>query len=306
MISSAFQDGLKAWGVRHRVSSAYYPHSNSRAELAVKSGKRLLRDNMGPAGTLDTDKFMRAVMQFRNTPLQDCNRSPSQMVFGRCLRDYVPSMMCKFEPAKDYVTTQEFRERTLARSRYQDNIKWSQCSKKYKNIPDGTVVSLQNQTGRDPKKWDKTGIVVGTEDFDKVRIKVDGSNRLTTRNRQFVKPISTSSKIVRDTFKPTVDGPVSVRVKEENGYDSEMISHNANDQDMANFLDESVIELQNDEYVRLNNDAVISPTVDDKCTDVSLETTMKNVVGQRDPYPKRARKPNPKYDSETYDLSTDD
>ena len=46
--------------------------------------------------------------------------------------------------------------------------------------------------------------------------------------------------------------------------------------------------------------------VDDKCTDVSLEPTMKNVVGQRDPYPKRARKPNPKYDSETYDLSTDD
>ena len=53
--------------MKHRVSSAYYPHSNSRAELAEKSGKKLLRDNMGPTGTLDTDKFMRAVMQFRNT-----------------------------------------------------------------------------------------------------------------------------------------------------------------------------------------------------------------------------------------------
>ena len=54
MTSDVFQKSLKAWGVRHRLSSSYNPHSNCRAELAVKVGKKLLRDNtgMGVASTL--------------------------------------------------------------------------------------------------------------------------------------------------------------------------------------------------------------------------------------------------------------
>ena len=37
--SSKFEQFLKRYGVRHRQSSAYFPHSNCRAELAVKTGK---------------------------------------------------------------------------------------------------------------------------------------------------------------------------------------------------------------------------------------------------------------------------
>ena len=39
MISEVVQGCLQRWDVRHRLSSAYYPHSNSRAELAVKAAK---------------------------------------------------------------------------------------------------------------------------------------------------------------------------------------------------------------------------------------------------------------------------
>ena len=56
MMSDVFQKSLKAWGIRHRLSSAYNPHSNCRAELAVKTGKKMLRDNMGHGGSIDTDK----------------------------------------------------------------------------------------------------------------------------------------------------------------------------------------------------------------------------------------------------------
>ena len=50
----------------------------------MKVGKKLPRYNTGPGGSLDTISFMRAIMQFRNTPMQDCRRSPAQMVFERC------------------------------------------------------------------------------------------------------------------------------------------------------------------------------------------------------------------------------
>ena len=81
------QDFLRVWGVRHRVSSAYFPQSNGRAEVAVKTAKRLLMSNTGPTGSLDHDRFLRAMLQLRNTPDPDCNVSPAQILFGRPLRD---------------------------------------------------------------------------------------------------------------------------------------------------------------------------------------------------------------------------
>ena len=66
---------LETWDVKHRKSAAYNPQSNGRAEVAVKSAKRLLMSNIGPNGSLNSDKFIRALLQLRNTPDPDCNLS---------------------------------------------------------------------------------------------------------------------------------------------------------------------------------------------------------------------------------------
>ena len=60
------QKFLSNYGIHHRVSSIAFSHSNQLAELAVKSMKRLLRENVGMDGKLNTDCFQRAVMQYRN------------------------------------------------------------------------------------------------------------------------------------------------------------------------------------------------------------------------------------------------
>ena len=88
-MSAKFERFLQQYGVRHRQSSAYYAHSNSRAEVGVKSGKRLLRDNMDPDGKVNNDKFLRAMLQYRNTPQPDTRLSPAQVVYGRYLRDFI-------------------------------------------------------------------------------------------------------------------------------------------------------------------------------------------------------------------------
>ena len=75
-MSQQTQKFLTTWGVSHRVSSAYHPHSNLRAETAVKTVKRLISDNIDASGSLDNDKTAAALLLYRNTPDRDTNMSP--------------------------------------------------------------------------------------------------------------------------------------------------------------------------------------------------------------------------------------
>jgi hypothetical protein len=131
MMSEVVQNFLQRWGLKHRLSSAYNPHSNSRAELAVKSGKRILRDNMNNRGGLNTDKYARALMQYRNTPHQDTRLSPAQIVFNRQLRDFIPVLSYKYRPSQEWCLLQEDRERAMASRREADGSRLAQYTKEH-------------------------------------------------------------------------------------------------------------------------------------------------------------------------------
>ena len=66
---------------------------------------------------------------------------------------------------------------------------------------------IQNQTGPHPTKWDKTGLVIEVRQFDQYVMCVDGSSRVTLRNRKFlrkyepVNPRKTCPNIQNDVYK---------------------------------------------------------------------------------------------------------
>jgi hypothetical protein len=95
---------LRLWGVQHRISSAGFPQSNGRAEVAVKTAKRLLMSNTGPAGNLDQDRFLRAILQLLNTPDPGCHLSPAQIIFGRLfVIPYLSSINWRSSPTRMFV-----------------------------------------------------------------------------------------------------------------------------------------------------------------------------------------------------------
>ncbi|KAJ8349086.1 hypothetical protein SKAU_G00276750 [Synaphobranchus kaupii] len=52
------------------------------------------------------------------------------------------------------------------------------------------LVRVQNQTGPYPNKWDRTGSVVEVRQHDQYVVKIDGSGRITIRNRRFLRKFS--------------------------------------------------------------------------------------------------------------------
>lgn len=138
---------LQSWNVSHRTSSVGYPQSNGRAEAAVKITKRIFTTNVSPSGSLDTDEVSKFLLLYQNTHAPDMGVSPAEHLFGR----------------------------------YTQFIENKQTSPLWE-LHVGDPVSLQNQTGNQSLRWQKTGIVAEALPHQQYRVVVDGSRRTTLRN----------------------------------------------------------------------------------------------------------------------------
>ena len=193
--SSEYRQFNDKWGVRIRVSSAHYPQSNGRAEAAVKAVKRILTDNTDSTGNLDTDGAARAMMLHRNTPVQDVELSPSVMLFGHQLNDHLPSLHEKIRA--EWSEVRDVRETAMARRHMRSQQRHDTHTKCLPPLHVGDSVTLQNQSGNNPKRWNCTGTIVEDLGNRQYHVKIDGSGRVTKRNRRFLKFIDPVQRILR-------------------------------------------------------------------------------------------------------------
>lgn len=193
-VSSTTTNFLRDWGVHHRLSSVAYPHSNCRAEIGVKTVKRILTGNTGADGNLDVDQFQRAILQYRNTPDPATRQSPASCIFGRPVRDLIPILPGKYQPHSTWTENLDIRERALRNRHELASERWTEHTRSLPPLAKGIHVRIQNQLGHHPNKWDRTGIVIEALPFNQYRIRMDGSGRMSLRNRKFLRSYTPARK----------------------------------------------------------------------------------------------------------------
>ena len=205
------QDFLNTWGVRHRISSVANPHANCRAELAVKTVKRMLMDNITATGSLDVDKFQLALLMYRNSVDPETKASPALILFGRPIRDAIPILMGRYRPHETWTELMSHRELALARRHSRDHERWNEHTRRLPPLQVGDHVYLQNLVGNHPRRWERTGTVVEVRQYHQYVVRVDGTGRVTIRNRQHLRKFtpfhapSTPSLSVTPTVERSVD-----------------------------------------------------------------------------------------------------
>ena len=186
-MAQATRQFLHQWGIHHRLSSVAFPHSNCRAEVGVKTIKRLITGNIGKDGAINVDAFQEAILQYRNTPDPTTKMSPAMCVFGRPTKDLIPILPGKYHPHPTWRDSLISREEALRHRHMLHQDKWSEHTKAPSPLKVGDRVRIQNQTGRHPHKWDRTGVVIEVRQYHQYLVRIDGSGRQTLRNRKFLR-----------------------------------------------------------------------------------------------------------------------
>ena len=124
--------------------------------------------------------------------------SPAQMIFGRPIKDTMPVKPGEFNPSDVWINCRVARELALRHKVIKEGEKWNEHTKTLPSLNVGQHVFIQNQrgAGKQAKRWDRTGIVTEDVGNDKYTIRVDGSGRVLSRNRRYLR-----------SFKPALPHP---------------------------------------------------------------------------------------------------
>ena len=215
--SAETEDFLSRWGVHHRLSSAYFPQSNGRAEVAVRVMKRLLEENVDANGNLDNDRVARALLQQRNTPDKDCGLSPAQVLFGRPLNDTLPRLDKSVMIFENNKVCSQWHEAWSAKEeairarliRTCENLEPNSHELTQLEMGDSVMIQNQKKSSGRPNKWDRQGVVVASKKNDQYLVKVGGTGRLTLRNRRFLRKFEQPASMAQtsDEYKLTPQKP---------------------------------------------------------------------------------------------------
>lgn len=202
--SHEFDKFAESYDFEHITSSPAYPQSNGKVENAVKTSKRIMEKSIRDA----KDPFL-ALLDWRNTPREGVNYSPSQRLFGRRTKTLLPTSTKLLEPQS--LNSKDVKDKITQRKEKQQN-NYNHGVKELGILKGGDVVRIK-PVGRS-KLWTKA-VVTDQTDIRSYNVRTE-DGREYRRNRRHLrktqekwKPVGTPVILGSDTdsSKPVVETP---------------------------------------------------------------------------------------------------
>lgn len=112
-MSREFKIFQKEWIFNHVTSSPHHHQGNGLAERAVQTAKNILRKC-----SIDKSDVQLALLNWRNTPRNDCLGSPNQRLFSRITRSPIPTIDKKLKPKIMQGVTAELQKLREKQAKY--------------------------------------------------------------------------------------------------------------------------------------------------------------------------------------------
>ena len=148
--SENFKNFTVEFDFEHITSSPYHSKSNGKAESAVKTAKNILKKNR------DGDQFL-ALLNYRNTPSQNSDTSPSQKFFNRRTRTLLPIHSSLLRPK----ITLDSDIKRIKKGQMTMKNQHDKRAKDLKPLHEGDAVVMKPMSlGK--KEWSKGTIITGS------------------------------------------------------------------------------------------------------------------------------------------------
>ena len=133
--SYEFKNFATEYGFVHTTTSPHFASSNGQAERTVQTVKNILKKNDDP---------QKALLVYRNTPIEGINLSPAQMFMGRRLKTALPMAAELLKPENTGKIKEKLKNRQQKQKHYHDKY----SSKDLKSLKPGQKVAVLHD-----KKW---------------------------------------------------------------------------------------------------------------------------------------------------------
>ena len=144
---------------------------------------------MGNSGNLDSDAVTEALLCHANTKCMVLNKSPAELAYGRCLKDFFPRSVKSLLPIPENLLSGEVKDKLQEKIRSEGGQRWSEHTRVLPELKIGDFVQIQNLKGRNPLKSDYNGEIVGRHNVNSYAVKVNGTGKTTVRNRASLRKI---------------------------------------------------------------------------------------------------------------------
>ncbi|KAI8498512.1 hypothetical protein Bbelb_237140 [Branchiostoma belcheri] len=145
--SEEFRKFARAWSFKHTTSSPRYPQSNGLAERTVQTMKHLLEKTRA-----DKKEPFLALLEYRNTPVNNALPSPAQLLMGRRLRTRLPTTNEQLMPQS--VNHKDVRQQLQDKQQRQKTW-YDRNARSLPTLTPGNAVRMQQTNG----KWTPATVV---------------------------------------------------------------------------------------------------------------------------------------------------